>query len=99
MQNPSLYDDDPSVGQQAPAAEPGDKEEQSSSQTFLVPKAAMSGKDLQPGEKCDIEVVRVQEDSYEAQGCEGGDDKEQEQEPPAEAPAPEEGGGMSSLME
>lgn len=90
MPNPSLYDDDSGGEQQAAAPDSGGKEEQSESQTFLIPKSALAGHDLKPGDKCDFEVVRVHEDAYEAQGCEGGG--EQEQEAPAEAPAPETGG-------
>jgi len=80
----------------APAPESGGDGEAPNDQTALVPKAVFGGKELKPGDKCDIEVVRVHEDAYEVQGCEGGAEHEYSQ-PPAEAPAPD--GSMASMME
>ena len=96
------YYDDADGGHGASAAEPsGDKEESTDSQTALIPKSFFS-KELKPGDKCDIEVVRVHEDAVEVKGCESTQDEEQ---PPEDAPAPSgdesggDGGGMSSMME
>lgn len=84
----SLYDDS-----DAPAAAPAESEgeENASSQTAILPKSLFGGRELKPGDKCDVEVVRVHEDAYEVQGCEGHDDEAPAapaEEEPAQAPNP-----------
>jgi hypothetical protein len=78
----------------APAAKPqtqGDDSPESGSETALLPKSLFHGKDLKPGDKCDITVVRVLEDQIEVEGCE--DSEEEEPQQPEQASMPEDGGG------
>lgn len=87
----SYYDDAPAAPGQAPEgkAEP-DAAAGDEAKTAIIPKSIF-GSDLKPGDKCDIEVTAVHEDSYEVKGCEGHDEKEpepsggDESEPPAQA--------------
>lgn len=86
----SHYDDSPPTSSQVPEgkAEP-DADDTGGSKTAILPKSIFGG-DLKPGDKCDVEITAVHEDSYEVKGCEGHDDKEpqpggDEPEPPAQA--------------
>jgi hypothetical protein len=76
-----------------PAAAP-EKDDDSAGagmETALLPKSLFHGKDLKPGDKCDVTIVRVLEDQVEVEGCE---DEGQEEQPPEEGEIqPPEGGG------
>jgi len=94
--NSDLYDDAPAQAA-APGADDNAKPKaDEGSETFIAPKSAFS-KELKPGDKCDVEVVQVHEDSIEFKGCSGDDEHEEMSDNKPEAPMPE--GGMSSMLE
>ena len=97
--NSDNYDDSP-----APAAsDGGDMPEESKTdkdgQTSILPKSFFGGKDIKPGDKCDVEVVRVHENDVEVAPCSGHEDDE-DSEMPGEQPEPAAPpSSMSSMME
>jgi hypothetical protein len=94
--NSNLYDDAPAQAA-APGADDNAKPKaDEGAETFIAPKSAFS-KELKPGDKCDVEVVQVHEDSIEFKGCSGSDEHEEMSDKQPEAPMPE--GGMSSMLE
>jgi len=93
----SYYDDAPAPSSQAPEGKPEPDADASKTETALLPKSIFGGRDLKPGDKCDIEIVSVHEDDYavkhpETEEPEGGADESGPE--PAEAPGP-----MRSMME
>jgi hypothetical protein len=54
--------------EEAPPAEPAEKAEQDEKgeeKTALLPKSIFMGKDLKPGSRCEIEIVKAHEDEIE----------------------------------
>jgi hypothetical protein len=96
-QDSDLYDDSPAAAPGADPAENAEPKADEGSETFIAPKSAFT-KELKPGDKCDVEVVRVHEDSIEFKGCAGGDDHDDMPGEKPEAAAPE-GGEMRSMLE
>jgi len=92
----NLYDDAPAEAAAPGAAGDAEPKADKGAETFIAPKSAFS-RELKPGDKCDVEVVQVHEDSIEFKGCEGDDEHKEMSDKPAEAPMPE--GGMSSMLE
>lgn len=64
------YDSPPSSSEDNEAAEPEDDGDD----TFLIPKSALYGKNIKPGDKETIEVVSVMDDEVEAK-CVGKKDE------------------------
>ena len=95
---PNLYDDGAGEASEARPPADGDPGDEAKASTGLLPKSLFGGRDLKPGDKCDIEIVSVHEDEYEVKHPEDGE-SEQPAEQPAEAPAPDGGGQMSSMLE
>ena len=91
------YDDSPAPAAAAGGDKPEAKEGDEGGKTFIVPKSAFGGRDIKPGDKCDIEVKAVHENDVECAPCEGHEEGGDEGAEAPPAPAPE--GGMSSLME
>lgn len=60
----SMYDGDEAEAPPAPE-ESESKEQESGEETALLPKSLFSGKDIEPGSKCEVEVVHVYEDEVE----------------------------------
>jgi hypothetical protein len=84
----SYYDDSPPGGAAADAQ--GDD----GAKTAILPKS-LFGRELKPGDKCDVEICAVHENDYEVKGCLGHGEKEGE---PEEAPKPA-ASPMSSMLE
>jgi hypothetical protein len=97
----NYYDDAPAAAGAKPGGDAEPKEGDEGGQTFIVPKSAFGGREIKPGDKCDIEVKAVHENDVECVPCQGHEDEENnEGDEPAPEPAPAaSGGGMSSLME
>ena len=92
--NSNLYDDGPA---QSPAPAPDTEAEPTGEegQTTLLPKSVVGGKQLKPGDVCELEVVADHGDEYEVKyaGEAGG-------EPAGKPEKPEAGGGeMASMLE
>jgi len=91
------YSDAPA---QAPAPAPSDggdpDEGGEDSQTGLLPKAVLGGKELKPGDTCTLEIVADHGDEYEVRYAEDAGNAEKPAEEPAAAPAP---GGMESMLQ
>ena len=95
--NSNLYDDAPAQAA-APGADDNAKPKaDEGAETFIAPKSAFS-RELKPGDKCDVEVVSVHEDSIEFKGCSGMDKDDDMPGEKAQAPAPD-SGGMGDMME
>jgi hypothetical protein len=95
-----MYDDSPAPAVAPPGDQPEGKEGDEDRPTFIVPKSAFGGKDIKPGDKCDIEVCMVHENDVECYPCEPGEHDEEKEKPAAEAPAAQPpAGDMSSMME
>lgn len=96
----NYYDDSPEPAAAPEGGQPEAKEGDEGGQTFIAPRSAFMGKELKPGDRCDVEVVAVHENDIELKGCEQGDESAEKPQPEA---APEmgggDGGGMASLME
>ncbi len=98
----SNYFEDAEPAASPEAAPKGDTESektQDDSQTCQVPKAALGGQDLKPGETVTLQVVQSLEDSYLCKVAGEGEEKEEEpppQAPPQQAAAPS---PMSGLMQ
>ncbi len=92
--NSSLYDDGPT---QSPAPAPDTEAEPTGEegQTTLLPKSVVGGKQLKPGDVCELEVVADHGDDYEVKYAEQAPEKPQE--PAAEPAAP--AGGMDSMLQ
>jgi hypothetical protein len=60
----SMYDSDESEKPAAPE-EHESKEQESGEETALLPKSFFAGKDIEPGSKCEVEVVHVYQDEVE----------------------------------
>jgi antitoxin component of MazEF toxin-antitoxin module len=74
-------------------AEPAEgKEESGDSETAVLPKTVLGGKEFKPGEEVMLEVVQVNEDSVVVKYA---SEKPKEEEPAAEP----KGGEMTSLMD
>ena len=95
--NSNLYDDAPAAAPGAGADDNAKPKADEGAETFIAPKSAFS-KALKPGDKCDVEVVQVHEDSIEFKGCSGGDDHNDMPGEKPDAPMPQEG-GMRSMLE
>ncbi len=95
--NPDLYDDAPSADSAPGATDDASAETDKGAETFIAPKSAFS-RELKPGDKCDVEVVSVHEDSIEFKGCSGTDKDDENPDDNTEAPAPA-SGGMGDMME
>jgi len=97
MPNPDsgMYDDAPDSAS-APKADQN-PEESDDSQTAILPRSFFGGKDIKPGDKCDVTVKAVHEGDVEVEPCEGHDDEDQEAPKQSDAPAAE--GSMASMME
>lgn len=94
------YNDGPPAAAAPGGDQPEAKEGDEGGQTFIVPKSAFGGRELKPGDKCDIEVKAVHENDVECIPCEGHEDEENnEGDTPAPDAEPAAPGGMSSLME
>lgn len=96
--NTSNYDDGPGEGAAPAPQEQPQPDDGDAAKTAILPKS-LFGKELKPGDKCDIEVVAVHEQDYEIRGCEGGN----EDAPPpddegGEPAAPDAPGSMSSML-
>lgn len=66
---PTKYESPPPSAEDNEQAEPEDE----SGDTFLIPKSALYGKNIKPGDKETIEVVSVMDDEVEAK-CVGKKD-------------------------
>ena len=82
-----------------------EKETASDSSVATIPKQALGGKDLKPGDQVSFRVVQVNDDSVLVEASSGEEAEEKEEEPqpeqapaPAPAPAPGGGGGMSAML-
>lgn len=93
----NLYDDAPAAAPGARADENAEPKADEGAETFIAPKSAFT-RELKPGDKCDVEVVRVHEDSVEFKGCAGSDEHDDMPGEKPDAPMPEEG-GMRSMLE
>ena len=93
----SYYDDAP--GADAPEKPSPGQPDDSDSKTGLLPKS-LFGRELKPGDKCDIEVVAVHEQDYAVKGCEGHGDDEKPEEPEGgdESEPAEPSSEMSSML-
>lgn len=102
-----LYNDSPDK----PSGDAGDKPQSNEagdgSETSILPKSFFSGKDLKPGDKCDVEIVAIHDNDVEVRGCDSSDtesDNEDSSEGGQEEPGdssgpPSAAGSMSSMME
>lgn len=86
------YEDGGSEGQPAEVGKP----DSDHGQTCLVPKSLFGGKDVEPGMKCDIEVVAVHGDEVQVKGCGYGEKPEAPEEGGEKAPVPS---GMESMLQ
>ena len=84
--NTDNYDDSPAPPATDGADQPEGQDADKDGQTSILPKSFFSGKDLKPGDKCDVTVVRIHENDVEVAPCE--DKGEEEQPPPGEEPEP-----------
>ncbi|HUD74610.1 MAG TPA: hypothetical protein VMQ76_06010 [Terracidiphilus sp.] len=84
-------DDGAQPAKPAAAPEKDDDSAGAGMETALLPKSLFHGKDLKPGDKCDITVVRVHEDQVEVEGCEGGEEDEEQPQEQGGAPAEDAG--------
>lgn len=82
------------------------KETDAEGKTALLPKSFFAGRDMKPGQHCDIEIVRVHPEEVEVKYVEMSDEKEEKGEgegeaPPQAPPGPMmgEGGGMAGMYE
>jgi hypothetical protein len=91
----SYYDDAPEGGDASAGAE---KQKGDDSKTALVPKS-LFGRDLKPGDKCDIEVVAVHEQDYAVKGCEGHDEEKSDPQGGDESEPAAPPSEMSSMLE
>ncbi len=93
----NLYDDSPDQ----PESQKPEAKSDEGMKTSILPKDFFSGKDLKPGDKCDIEIVAIHDNDIEVKGCGSSDEGKEKEEQPEESPeqpsSPE--GGMSSMME
>ena len=94
-------DAEPAASPESPPKEDTRSEKnQDDAQTCQVPKAALGGQDLKPGETVTLQVVQSLEDSYLCKVAGEGEEKEEEpapqQAPPQQAAAPS---PMSGLMQ
>lgn len=93
----NYYDDSQTSGT---ATEPAADNAQA---TSVLPKDFFQGKELEPGTRCEIEIVRVHDQDVEVSYVphesseEEASESEQEMGPPEGAPMAEQ--GMSSMME
>lgn len=89
-------------GAQAPEETPEAKPENSSdSETVVIPKSALGGRECKPGEELNLKVVQVNEDSVLAKVGYSEDEESEspdveQEEVPDEAPPPS---GMAGMME
>lgn len=61
----SMYEE-AEVSETVPTPEqPESKENETGEETALLPKSLFSGKDIEPGSKCEVEIVHVYEDEVE----------------------------------
>lgn len=67
---PTQYESPPASAEDD---EPAEMEQDEGEDTFLIPKSALYGKDIKPGDKETIEVVSVMDDEVEAK-CTGKKD-------------------------
>lgn len=86
-----------------PTQEKEPAEGESDSQTAVLPKAVLGGKEFKPGEEVVLEIVQVNEDSVVVKYAEPSGEKEEPAPAETPAPVPEVGaggnpGGMGSLM-
>lgn len=100
MRNRSYYDDSEGGAPTETPPEHADDGDSSGGRTTLLPKSVFGGRELNPGDKGEFEVVRVQEDAYEVTISES----EEEQKPPQPEESPEGGGdeggdSMAGMME
>lgn len=93
--NPSLYDDAPEGPQTAPGGErgaPPKKPQDAKSATALVPKEFFEGKELKPGDRCEVEIAAIHDEEVSLKYV-GHDQEEEREEPDSEnAPEPPPGG-------
>lgn len=61
----SMYDSDESEPSTPAPYKPESKEQESGEETALLPKSFFAGKDIEPGSKCEIEIVHGYEDEVE----------------------------------
>lgn len=95
----NLYDDAPAAAAGAAPGKPEAKEGDEGGDTFIVPKSAFGGREVKPGDKCDITIKAVHENDVECSSCASGDEDEEQHdndnpELDGPAPAPSEMGGM-----
>ncbi len=93
----NYYDDSPSSD--SSGSGPGaDGMDTMDGKTSILPRSffCKNGQDLKPGDKCDVEVVSIHEDSVEVKPVAGKDDDD---EAPSEAPPAAATGDMSGYME
>ena len=74
--------------------------------TSILPRSFFGGKDLKPGDKCEVTVSAVHENDVEVTPCDSGDDESEEQPPdeeggdqPPDAAAAPMPGSMASMMQ
>lgn len=65
--------------EESPAEE--SKERESGEETALLPKSLFSGKDIEPGSKCEVEIVHVYDDEVEVKYVPHGTKEEPKEEP------------------
>lgn len=100
--NPSLYDDAPEGPDSAQGSEqdgPPKKPQDAKSATALVPKEFFEGKDLKPGDRCEVEIAAIHDEevSLKYVGDHEEEERSEETEPEKGTPPPAEGppgGGM-----
>jgi hypothetical protein len=61
------------------------KEQEAGEDTALLPKSLFSGKDIEPGSKCEVEIVHIYEDEVEVKYVKHN--KESKGEAPKEEPS------------
>lgn len=65
MPTDSMYDSEGDEPEVVDSPEEESKENESGEDTALLPKSLFAGKDIEPGSKCEVEVVHVYGDEVE----------------------------------
>jgi len=73
-----LYDDSPAPTATSQGADEGAGD--TDTKTSILPRSFFEGKELNPGDKAEVEIVAVHDNDYEVMAAGAGDDEDSEDE-------------------
>lgn len=60
-----MYDDDAEVSEPSESSDTPSEETKEGESTALLPKSFFAGKEIEPGSKCEVEIVHAYDDEVE----------------------------------